>query len=301
LFPKEIVHVKTPPIKCQGIKTKLINFISQNIEWEGNGRWIEPFLGSGVVLFNLQPERALAADTNQHIIHLYRSIQDGRITPNLVREFLQQEGEQLARTGTGTDSYYYEVRRRFNLEHNPLDFLFLSRACFNGMMRFNSHGEFNVPFCRKPNRFRQGYITKIVNQVEWVQNVMEGKDWLFISQPWHETLRQVSAGDFIYLDPPYIGRHADYYNAWKEEEASALAVQTQLSPAGFALSMWKENTYRTNEHLLEWSGTERTMAHFYHVGATENLRNEMEEALIIKNGFAFISPKVKKCLGNVSP
>jgi DNA adenine methylase len=291
MFPKEIAHVKTPPIKCQGIKTKLINFISQNVKWDGTGRWIEPFLGSGVVLFNLQPKHALVSDTNQHIIHLYRSIQDRSITPDLVRDFLYQEGEKLARTGTETNSYYYEVRKRFNAEHNPLDFLFLSRACFNGMMRFNSRGEFNVPFCRKPDRFRQRYITKIVNQVAWVQHVMEGKDWKFFAQPWQETLRQASAGDFIYLDPPYIGRHADYYNAWNAEEASALAVQTQLSPAGFALSMWKQNTYRKNEHLQEWHGTERTMAHFYHVGATENLRNEMQEALIIRDGFAFNHPK----------
>jgi DNA adenine methylase len=30
---------------------------------------------------------------------------------------------------------------------------------------------------------------------------------------------------------------------------------------------------------------ERTFTHFYHVGSTENLRNAMEEALIIKPGY----------------
>ena len=55
-FPKRIEHVKAPPIKSQGIKTKLIPFISENISWSGKGRWIEPFMGSGCVVLNLQPQ-----------------------------------------------------------------------------------------------------------------------------------------------------------------------------------------------------------------------------------------------------
>jgi DNA adenine methylase len=52
--------------------------------------------------------------------------------------------------------------------------------------------------------------------------------------------------------------------------------------------MWLENRYRKNTHIEEsWSGLElRICTHFYHVGSTENLRNEMDEALIIKPGFA---------------
>ena len=66
-LPKHIDRVVVPPIKCQGIKTKLVDFIASTIKWNGNGRWIEPFVGSGVVLFNIQPEKALASDTNKHI------------------------------------------------------------------------------------------------------------------------------------------------------------------------------------------------------------------------------------------
>ena len=58
----------TPPIKCQGIKTKLVPFIIENVQRDENGLWIEPFVGTGAVAFNIAPARALLCDKNRHII-----------------------------------------------------------------------------------------------------------------------------------------------------------------------------------------------------------------------------------------
>lgn len=283
-LPRQVKRVIVPPIKCQGIKTKLVPFILSNVKWDGRGRWIEPFLGSGVVLFNVQPERALVSDSNIHIITLYKRIADGSLTPERVEAYLKREGAKLL---SGGAEYYYEVRKRFNTSHDPLDFLFLSRACFNGVMRFNKKGEFNVPFCNKPDRFRQAYVTKITNQVLALARVMRGKEWEFRSCDWRECLAEAREGDFVYLDPPYIGRHVDYYNHWTEEDAIELAKVAQSLPCGVALSMWKENKYRANGHLSDhWSGmVERTFSHYYHVGSLETLRNSMEEALMITPGY----------------
>ena len=76
-LPKSVNRVIVPPIKCQGIKTRLIPFILGNISWEGSGRWVEPFLGSGVVLFNVAPQYALISDVNPHIIAFYKALYDG--------------------------------------------------------------------------------------------------------------------------------------------------------------------------------------------------------------------------------
>lgn len=77
------------------------------------------------------------------------------------------------------------------------------------MMRFNKKGGFNVPFCRKPERFRPVLVTKIVNQVEWSRRAMDGKDWDFVTQDWRVTVADAKPGDMIYCDPPYVGRHTD--------------------------------------------------------------------------------------------
>ena len=37
---------------------------------------------------------------------------------------------------------YYEIRNDYNMTHKPEDLLFLSRTCVNGLIRFNSNGDF---------------------------------------------------------------------------------------------------------------------------------------------------------------
>ena len=290
-LPLPIQRVNVPPIKCQGIKTKLVPFILSHINWLElpEARWIEPFLGSGVVGFNLAPQRAIFADANRHLITFYQAIQQGTINRTIVKEFLHQEGEKLR---SGGPAYYYDVRDRFNHTASPLDFLFLNRACFNGLMRFNSLGKFNVPFCRKPQRFSPSYITKIANQVEWVARQMDGKAWEFRVADWSEILSAAQPDDFVYLDPPYIGRHTDYYNAWSPEQAENLAAIAQTLPCGFAVSMWLENQHRQNSHIQDcWSTLEMHVCqHFYHVGSKEHWRGAIVEALLIKPGFTAIDP-----------
>jgi DNA adenine methylase len=277
--------VRVPPIKCQGIKTKLVPFIACSIRWQGEGRWIEPFLGSGVVAFNLKPRQALLADINPHIIRFYQAIQRNEITPQVVREFLTEEGRRLVREG---EAHYYAIRERFNREQNPLDFLFLNRAGFNGLVRFNRQGELNVPFCRKPERFSPAYISKIVNQVRWVYQLLQTHEWEFRVAHWEQTLSEATPSDFAYLDPPYEGRHADYYNQWDTEDTHHLLEILKRLQCGYALSMWLENPYRQNMivYYLSQSHVVKVYEHFYHVGAEEKNRNWIREALIIHPDFA---------------
>lgn len=283
-LPRIIRKVIVPPIKCQGIKTRLVPFIAQSLSWQGAGRWIEPFLGSGVVLFNIRPKKAVACDINPHIIAFYQSLQNGAINHLMVREYLTGAGAHLLKYG---EDYYYFVRDRFNAQPNPLDFLFLNRTSFNGLMRFNQSGGFNSPFCRKNDRLRKSYITKIVNQVRCVQGLIRSHDWEFRVMDYTLCMRQAQPGDFVYLDPPYIGRHTGYFGSWSEQDAKTLAEEVRQLPCGYALSMWKSNRYRSNLYLQLYreQTVERVSAHFYHIGATESLRNAVEEALLIRKGY----------------
>jgi DNA adenine methylase len=273
--------IVVPPIKCQGIKTKLIPAIQALVGTDLTGTWIEPFCGSGVVAFNVLPERAILADTNQHIIRFYQAIQTGCITPGIAVAYLETESEKLA---AGGDRYYYEVRDRFNQTQQPLDFLFLNRSCFNGIIRFNRKGQFNVPFCRKPQRFAKPYITKIVNQVRRVQEILDTHTWTFQVADFTTTLAVAEKADLVYVDPPYLGRHVDYYNTWTDENEQTLIRLLKQLPCQFILSTWQENQFRANVALQKhWQqpGLQIiSVQHFYHIGASEQLRHSMTEALV---------------------
>jgi len=270
-----------PPIKCQGIKTKLAGEIQRLAQVQEFDRWVEPFCGSGVVALNVQPKRALLADSNVHIIRLYQEIQRGELTPGLAKAFLVEEGEKLR---AGGEDHYYAVRERFNARPVSLDFLFLNRSCFNGVMRFNRKGGFNVPYGHKPERFAQAYVTKITNQIRRISEVISACDWEFVAGDFRQTLASVQPGDLVYADPPYAGRHVDYFNSWSESDETELGNMLKQLPCRFILSTWHSNEFRTNAMIdRHWNNSSfhlLTREHYYHVGSTEDLRHPMIEALI---------------------
>ena len=269
-----------PPIKSQGIKTKLVPWIKA-LTPPVQGRWIEPFLGTGVVAFNLAFDRAILSDVNPHIVRFYRDIQAGAVSPILVRAYLEREGEALRLAERDGYAHFNLIRDRFNRNRNPLDFLFLSRAGFNGMMRFNGKGEWNIPFCKKPARFSKAYVTKIVNQVQNVSRVIR-PSWQFREARFEDTIAAAKAGDLIYCDPPYWGRHTDYYGRWDDADEERLFEMLSATRAHFILSTWHHNDYRENSMVKRYwrHFNVVTREHFHHSGAKLHNRRSIVEALV---------------------
>jgi len=236
-------------------------------------------MGSGVVGLNVAPRRAIFADINPHIVNFYNRLKNKTLTSKQVLQYLNEQGVILATKG---EEFYYYIRDKFNKERDPLDFLFLNRSCFNGLIRFNKNNDFNVPYGHKPKRFSKAYITKIVNQVKYFEKMLQENDWCFFAQPFQETIAMAGGNSFIYCDPPYIGRHVDYYDSWDERREAMLFHCLSKSSARFMLSTWDSNQYRRNEYIkLIWhSCTKMTREHFYHVGAREENRGAITEAIL---------------------
>ncbi|MDR3335320.1 MAG: Dam family site-specific DNA-(adenine-N6)-methyltransferase [Treponema sp.] len=272
--------IVVPPIKSQGIKTKLVPWI-QALVVSRSGRWIEPFMGTGVVAFNMGFNDVLLSDINPHVVNFYNGIKNNTITALKVRAFLEHEGAILQNAADDGYEHYKFIRDRFNNRYDPLDFLFLSRAGFNGMIRFNSKGQWNIPFCKKSKRFSKAYTTKIVNQVAKVASIIDD-NWTFLNQDFREIISKADEHDFLYCDPPYYGRYVDYYNGWTDEDEHDLFEALKKTKARFILSTWHHNDYRENDMMDKyWNNFNIvTKDHFYHSGGKLENRNSVVEALV---------------------
>lgn len=215
-----------PFLKWVGGKTQILDDVIGLFPREINN-YHEPFLGGGSVLLRLLSEvksgrirvggRIYASDRNQHLIGLYKNIQQCPQTvidevSRLTAQFHQcaaasadinRRPSSLAEALGSQESYYYWVRSEFNALsqgewHTPAAsamFLFLNKTGFRGVCRYGPNG-FNVPFGHYTQLNLESDHIHVVSEL--IQNVV------FTACPFTESLgREVVAGDFVYLDPPY--------------------------------------------------------------------------------------------------
>ena len=271
--------VVVPPLKSQGIKTHLVPYICLLEGCVGAERLVEPFFGTGVTAFNSPLKaRVLANDLNPHTVSVYSSIKNEILTSDTVRVHLERESVLLRERGV---AHYNEVRDRFNDSHDPHDYIFLSRAGFNGLVRFNRKGGYNVPFCNKNERFSSAYVTKICNQVARVAEIIHSGDYEFRCEDFRSIISEVKETDLIYADPPYLGRSSDYYSEWGENDELALLGLLKGTKAKFVRSVWHHKEVRENPYLCMWKDFNMvTVDHYYHLGGELSNRRGMTEALI---------------------
>ena len=170
-------------------------------------RLVEPFCGGLAVALGLMPERALLNDINQHLINFYEWLKRGLLTK------LRMENEA---------SFYYQNRDRFNrLLRSPnwnsrkaaALFYYLNRTGYNGLCRFNSKGEFNVPF---------GRHSRITYAEDFLKYQAAFSTFEFTNHDF--TKIQLKTDDFIYADPPYDVQFTDYSKdgfTWNDQERAA--------------------------------------------------------------------------------
>lgn len=266
------------PLKYQGSKLKLIPWIKQVARFNPEKqRWIEPFLGSGVVALNMNAKSAIVNDINKHVIDLFELLHDKSYFLDGMKATLSTHDDLLRRYG---ETYYYEMRENYNTNFHPNTLMFLNHTCFNGIMRFNKKGGYNVPYGKNPNKLTESYREDLYNRLVAAQTIT--KDWEFKSGDYKLLFENVTKNDLIYLDPPYINRNNNYYDSWgmtHEKELHELVTNTD---ARVVMSTWYHANGETNECVNTlWNDTELHLKdHHYSVGAKKENRYKVIEALL---------------------
>lgn len=280
-----------PPLKIQGKKTKLLENIYNAAESIFSlhpeiDTWVEPFMGTGVVAFNcpINIKHVICADINPHIIDFYNSIKKGEITAETIEEELLRRGKALSEKGK---SYYLAVRDEFNKSHSPILFLFLSRTGFNGMMRFNKKGEWNIPYCNVDNRLNPKNVATLAEEINTLSNRINnsGVTYEFKCLDFRNLFKEqsiISNRDktIFYCDPPYIGLYSDYYCGWSEDNEKELAHL--LIDKYCIVSSWANNGIIDNPFIDKyWNCFYREdIDHFYNIAANSSNRRKVKETLL---------------------
>lgn len=186
-----------PVIKWSGSKRKVA--VELGAHFINNGRYFEPFIGGGSTLPFRGVKKGIASDIIPELINLWDLI---KTNPDLVKSEYEVRWSKLQKEG---HDVYYEVRSNFNETKNPFDFLFLTRTCVNGLIRYNSNGKFN----NSMHKNRPGIDPKKLGQIvdQW-SGFIKGID--FMKQDYRETLELARENDFVFLDPPYGGNKGRY-------------------------------------------------------------------------------------------
>ncbi len=220
------MDVTRPFLKWAGGKYRLLDRLLSNLPT--GKRLVEPFVGSGAVFLNAGFASCLLCDLNPDLIGLYKTLR--REGPRFIAE-----ARGLFSPANNTQEAFLRLREAFNTSTNTEDrsllFLYLNRHSYNGLVRYNKKGIYNVPFGKyKAPYFPERELTVFLGK-------LRSCDVTFAVQDFRATFAALRPGDVVYCDPPYAPASATAnFTAYT---GGGFGVQEQVALAASAASAAK--------------------------------------------------------------
>lgn len=189
-------------IKWTGSKrtqaSKIVDMFPDNFE-----TYYEPFIGGGSILIELlnrhsiKFNRIICSDINNDLINLWILIKQNptEIIEQYTKRWLEM---QSAHSEPERKEIYLHYRDRYNTYHDVHDFYFVRNTCYNGMVRYNSDGHFNVGYHFHRSGANPNLLENILINTNYLLNKFDIK---FICQQYDKI--RPDSDDFCYFDPPY--------------------------------------------------------------------------------------------------
>ncbi len=217
--------IAKPFLKWAGGKTQLISEIEKAMPFqftESKFTYIEPFVGSGAILFwmlNNFPnmEKAVINDINADLINTYKTIASKPKELISVLEILQNEYHSLDLNELEKKEYYYEKRKLYNTRNTEKStqaalFIFLNRTCFNVLYRVNKSNGYNVPM----GSYKKPTICDIENILA-VSKALQRVE--ILCGDYQKTIDFANQNTLFYFDPPYKPlNETSSFNSYAKDE-----------------------------------------------------------------------------------
>jgi DNA adenine methylase len=245
---------KVQLLKWVGNKQRFAHEIASFFPDLGQGTYIEPFLGSAAVLGTIAPKRGLGSDAYAPLMDIWKTLKSD---PEKLIDWYSVRWKRY-NAAQNPIKVYEDIKESFNREANAADFLFLTRSCYGGVIRFRkSDGYMSTPMGPhlpiSPESFR--------HRVEiWAPRV-EGSR--FENLDYREAFSIARKGDVVYCDPPYSDSQGILYGAQdfrlndlftEIEKAKRKGVFVALSIDGTKKSSSKNIELNIPDGLFEMQG-----------------------------------------------
>lgn len=187
----------------------------------------------------------LLLDEEDFISHINKMIidkMDRTVANNIKKPFSDEDLKNNLLTGF-TSGYYMYFRKVYNdinlgkiktpsIQYKAANFYFIREYCYGSMFRYNSKGEFNIPYGGMTYNTKnfKNKIEKMFNKE--IENIFKNTD-IYCSD-FEEFLKNcnLSDNDFMFLDPPYDTDFSDYegkdFSKYDQERLS-YALKNTLS------------------------------------------------------------------------
>lgn len=238
-------------------KTQIITPLhNQLLKWIGNkqrfarqivsyfpssfGRYYEPFLGSGAVLATLAPSNAVGSDSFKPLVEIWQTLKD---SPESLTNWYKERWDRMM---SGDKVVVYkEIRTSYNTNPNGADLLFLSRACYGGVVRFRqSDGYMSTPCGIHTPISPESFNRRVT---EWGQRVL---GTTFEQMEYKESMEMAEYRDLIYCDPPYSDSQSILYGAHSFRLEELFDTIAQCKSRGVLVALSIDGTKRSGKHKV---------------------------------------------------
>jgi DNA adenine methylase len=193
---------KSQLLKWVGNKQKFAVEITRNFPSD-YGRYFEPFLGSGAILATVAPHDGFGSDTFKPLMDIWAKLKEN--SKDLIAWYAERR-ELIGKESK--EEVYANVLASYNKNPNGADFLFLTRSCYGGIVRFRKADGYMSTPCGVHDPISTASFAKRVS--EWKNRL---RNVSFSNCDYKEAFAQAKFGDLIYCDPPYSHSQSILYGA----------------------------------------------------------------------------------------
>lgn len=240
-------HIKSP-LNYTGGKSKLLPQILPLFP-DKIGTFVDLFCGGCNVGVNVIANKVIYNDFMPQIIDLFKNWKKTDINETI--QYVEHQVEKFGLSKYNQDGFL-ELRKQYNELKDIRDLFVLVAYAFNHQIRFNSKGEYNMPFGKDRSEYNK---TMKNNLVKFITCIKE-QNSVFLNKSFDELdIKDFNEDTFVYADPPYLITSACYNAVWDEKmEYKLLEYLDKCTKHGikFALSNVLKMNDKSNDILKNW-------------------------------------------------